>query len=577
MNAPVHGRSRLGILLSLTIAAVLCMALPSAAGAAIGDVTGMSCISKAGTQGCSTLPEPDVLSTPAGVEVAPDGTDVYVGANFGVAHFRRAADGTLTYASCIDTSSGVSDGCPATDAPSDGAGALNANGIHLSISPDGRFLYAVAQVDALVWFSRNTTTGQLTWGGCKDAATDSATNGRCGTGTTFGSGNFPAGSMAFPQGIEVMPDGGTLYIADQQEGLIQAQINTTTGVPTAQDCFNTTGSQATGCTGVAAGFPMAGVGLAVAGNNRDVYLSSVSPGGVTHFQRSLGIYTTITSCVMSSPSATCLTGAATPVFTNPGAIAVSGDNVFTHGGNYAIPDGTVAKFARGSNGALTLTSCATTVAAPGPCAAMPAGSISGNIGRLAVSPDGTSIYTRQVGTIAGLTRLTGELAFGSCIGLGPVACWAPALPVPFAVATGGSAVSPDGRQLYQAAADQINTFQLAAAATPGTPTPPVAAKPRIRSIRKMRKGRQRGKYQVKITVAQTGVITARFEGRLKRGAKIRSLSKQAKRTASRAATYTFYVKPSKAALKRKLKASLVATLTPPGYVAAKASKSVRLR
>lgn len=518
-----------------------------------------------------------MLVSPAGVEVAPDGTDVYVGANFGVAHFRRAADGTLTYASCIDTSSGVSDGCPATDAPSDGAGALNANGIHLSISPDGRFLYAVAQVDALVWFSRNTTTGVLTWGGCKDAATDSATNNRCGAGTTFGSGNFPAGSMAFPQGIEVMPDGGTLYIADQTEGLIQAQINTTTGVPTTQDCFNTTGSQATGCTGVPAGYPMAGVGLAVAENNRDVYLSSVSPGGVTHFQRSLGAVTTVTSCVMSSPSATCLTGAATPVFTNPGAIAVSGNNVYTHGGNYGIPDGTVAKFARASNGALTLTNCSTTVAAAGPCTPMPAGSISGNIGRLAVSPDGASVYTRQVGTTAGLSRLTGDLAFGSCIGLGPVVCSAPPLPTPFAVATGGSAVSPDGKQLYQAASDQITTFQLAATTPPATPTAPTAAKPRIRSVRKMRKGRQRGKYQVKITVAQAGAISARFEGRLKRRAKIRSLSKLAKRNASRAATYTLYIKPSKVALKRKLKVSLVVTLAPPGYVAAKASKSVRFR
>lgn len=577
MNAPVQGRSRLGILLSLTIAAVLCLALPGAAGAAVGDITGMSCISKAGTQGCATLPEPNVLYLSAGVEVAPDGTDVYVGANFGVAHFRRAADGTLTYASCIDTSTGASDGCPTTDAPSDGAGALNANGIQLSISPDGRFLYAVALADALVWFSRNTTTGELTWGGCKDAATDSATNGRCGTGTTFGSGNFPAGAMAFPQGIEVMPDGGTLYIVDQTEGLIQAQINTTTGVPTPQDCFNNTGSQATGCTGVASGFPMAGVGLAVADNDRDVYLSSVSPGGITHFQRSLGAYTTITSCVMSSPSATCLTGAATPIFTNPGAIAVSGNNVFTHGGNYGIPDGTIAKFARASNGSLTLTSCATTVATSGPCTVMPAGSISGNIGRLAVSPDGGSIYTRQVGTIAGLTRLTGDLAFGSCIGLGPAACSAPALPVPFAVATGGTAISPDGRQLYQAAADQINTFQLAGSAAGGPPAMPSAAKPRIRSIRKMRKGRQRGKYKVRITIAQAGVISARFEGRLKRGAKLRSLSKLAKRSAGRAGTYTFYIKPSRAALKRKLKASLVATLAPPGYVAAKATKSVRIR
>lgn len=583
MSAPAQGRSRIGILLSLTIAAAICMALPGAASGAIGDITGMSCISKTGTNGCSPLPAPNMLNFSAGVELAPDGTDLYVGSSHGIAHFRRAADGTLTYASCIDTTSGAVDGCPETSAPSDGGGSLNANGIHLSIAPDGKFLYAVGQVAALVWFSRDTNTGELEWGGCKDAHVDAATNNRCGTGTTFGSGNFPAGSMAFPQGIEVMPDGGSLYIADQQEGLIQAQINTTTGVPTPQDCFNTAGSGATGCIAVSAGFPMAGIGLAVADNNRDIYLSSVSPGGVTHFQRSLGAYTTAISCITTSPSATCLTGAASPAFLNPGDIAAAGNHVFTQGGNYGVPDGTIAKFSRAANGALTFMNCATTVVASGPCAVLPAGTLTGNNGRLPVSPDGSSIYSPQLGANVGLTRLTGDLAFGSCIGISPPTCSAPPLPAAFVVGGGGTAISPDGKQLYQGATDQINTFQLSASANSPVPTPPAtpaapkAAKPRIRSLRKMRKGRHRGKYRVKITVARAGAIATRFEGRLKRRAKIRSLSRLAKRSARHSGTYTIYVKPSKAAAKRRLKVKLVVTFSPPGYVAAKATKSIRLR
>lgn len=578
MNAPVHGRPRLGILLSFTIAAAFCMALPGAANAAVGDITGMSCISKTGAAGCSVLPEPNVLANPLGVVVAPDGADVYVGSNFGIAHFRRAGDGSLSYASCIDTTSGISDGCPATTAPPDGNGALNANGIQLAISPDGRFVYAVALADALTWWSRNTTTGVLTWGGCKDGNIDSATNGRCGTATTFGGGNFPAGSIDYPQGIAITPDGGSLYIADQTEGLIRAQLNVATGVPTPTACHATTGSQAPGCTALASGIPMAGVGIDVASNNRDVYLSSVSPGGITHFQRTGGSATTFSSCVSAnSPTATCLTAGPFPVFLNPGAIGVGGNNVFTHGGNNGPPDGTIGKFVRDADGSLDFSNCATTVAAANPCSAMPAGTLASTIGKLQLSPDGSSLYTRQRSASPNaLLRLTSDLAFGSCIGLGTPACAAPPLPTPFAEPIGFSAFSPDGRQLYQSGTDKIITYAIegAASAPPATPT---AAKPRIRSIRKVRKGRQRGKYKVRITVAQAGAIGTRFEGRLKRRAKIRGLSKVAKRKATRAGTYTLYVKPSKTAVKRKLKVSLVVTLSPPGYVAAKARKSVRLR
>ena len=75
------------------------------------------------------------------------------------------------------------------------------------MAPDGRHVYAVSWADALLWWSRDPVSGDLTWGGCRDAATDAATNGRCGTATTFAGGNFPAGALAFSQGIAVTPDG----------------------------------------------------------------------------------------------------------------------------------------------------------------------------------------------------------------------------------------------------------------------------------------------------------------------------------------------------------------------------------
>jgi DNA-binding beta-propeller fold protein YncE len=283
-------------LLAVTLAL---LASTAPAQAAPGDVVGQSCISKTGSEGCALLAEPNVLGAAAGVVVAPDGSDVYVGAAAGIAHFRRAADGSLTYANCVDTS--VAGSCPTT-APPDAGGALSANSINLAISPDGKHVYAVSWVDALLWWTRDPTTGNLTWGGCRDAASDSSTNGRCGTATTFGGGNFPAGSMAFAQGISVTPDGQTIYIADQSEGLLQAQRNTSTGAATPTSCFNTTGGAAAGCTSLASGIPMALSGIDVASNSRDVYVRSISPGGVTHFSRTAGGTTSFTSCVGSSPA-----------------------------------------------------------------------------------------------------------------------------------------------------------------------------------------------------------------------------------------------------------------------------------
>lgn len=560
------------------MALMLLLAAPNA-NAAIGDISGMSCISKAGADGCSLLPQPDALRNPGSAVVAPDGTDVYVGAAMGVAHFRRAADGTLTYANCVDVSSSVGSACP-TAAPPDATSALSDNMILLAISPDGRFVYAVSWVDSLLWWSRNTTTGDLTWGGCKDAATDASTNGHCGTATTIAGGNFPAGSMAFAQGISITPDGGTLYIADQQEGLLQAQLNTATGAATPTACFNTTGSAATGCTSLAADVPMAASGLDLGSNSRDIYLRSISPGGVTHFQRSPGGATSFFSCIANnSVSASCSTFAPDPVFSYSGAIGVAGNELFSHVGNYGTPSGTVAKLTRAADGSLSFVNCASTESAPGPCAVLPAGTLSGNIGKLPVSADGSSVYTKQAGSPGALTRLTGTLLLGSCIGVGVPSCAAPPLPAPFIVGVGAGVISPDGRQLYQPAAHQINTFTLSGADTPG-PVPiadPMTAKPVIKSVTRMRKGRHRGKYRVRIRVLHAGSMTAHFEGRLRRGARIRPLSKTAKRNAARIATYTLYLKPSAKARKRKLSAKLVVKLTAPGHLAALSRKSVRLR
>jgi hypothetical protein len=557
---------------------------PAAAEAAPGDVVGQSCISKAGAGGCAVLPQAAALSAATGVVVAPDGADVYVGANSGVAHFRRAADGTLTYANCVDTNIALAP-C-ASPSPPDGGAALSVNSINLAISPDGKHVYAVSWFDALVWWTRDPGSGDLTWGGCRDAASDSATNNRCGAGTTFAGGNFPAGSMAFSQGIAVTPDGQTIYIADQSEGLLQAQRNTTTGVPTPTACFNTTGDAASGCIATAPAVPMALGGIDVGSNSRDVYVRSISPGGITHFSRTGTGVTSFSSCVAAvSPAAPCATAAPAPVFVYSGSLGVAGDLLFTHGGNNGPPSGTVARFGRNANGSLAFQGCATTDAVPGPCAPLPAQTTGGSSGKLLVSPDASSVYLPLGGvTERALTRVAGSsLAFVSCLSdTGVSACSPAPLPAPFGVSR-QMAFSPAGDQIYAVGEDTLNVFEVERA--PDVPSIPIsepaavvvkrstATTPKIRSVKRLRNGR----YRVKVAVSEAGMIRARFTGKLRPKAKQRTLGKVASKDARKPGTYAIEVAPSRAARERELRARLVVVIAPVDLDPAQKTKFVKLK
>lgn len=571
---------------TLVAAAILGALLVTSASAqaAIGDLDGQSCISKEGVGGCAVLPQPDMLENAHGVVVSPDGADVYVGAGAGVAHFRRASDGSLTYANCVDVSSSVLSQCP-TAAPPDSANSLSSNAIDLAISPDGKFLYAVSWYKALDWWSRDPSTGDLTWGGCRDGASDSATNGHCGTATKFSEGNFPAGAMEYSHGISITPDGKTLYIADQTQGLLQAQLNTTTGVATPTDCFNTIGIAKPECTTVPTDVPMALTSVDVASNSRDVYVRSISPAGITQFARITGSDTSFISCVAAgSPSTNCVTAAPYPVFSYSGSLGVAGDQLYSEGGNYAPVTGTIGRFTRRSNGTLIFENCATTESSPGSCSQLPPQTLAGSIGRLVVSPDASSVYLLQGGTEErALTRLSGSLGFDSCLSdTGVAACSAPPLPAAFARPSGQMVLSPDGKQIYQTAEDTLNIYDVAG--LPVTPSdthgpssqPPglkMAPRPKIKSIKRTKKG----SYLVKVKVEQAGTITAKLTGKLKPKGKAVKLGKTVTKRATKAGTYKLILKPPKAAREAKVKAKLLVTLAPAGFLAAQASKSFKLK
>lgn len=109
---------------------------------------------------------------------------------------------------------------------------------------------------------------------------------------------------------------------------------------------------------------------------------------------------------------------------------------------------------------------------------------------------------------------------------------------------------------------------------PPPPPPKRSAKaPKIVSAKRDEKGR----YEIKVKVLQPGTITAQLSGKLKPKGRIAKLGKAARKTATKAGTYTLLLKPPKAAREARVKAKLVVTLSPAGYLPAQASKSFRLK
>jgi hypothetical protein len=102
---------------------------------------------------------------------------------------------------------------------------------------------------------------------------------------------------------------------------------------------------------------------------------------------------------------------------------------------------------------------------------------------------------------------------------------------------------------------------------------PRAKAPKIALVKR----EENGHYAVKIKTQQAGTITAQLTGKLKPKGKVAKLGKAATKRAARAGTYTLTLKPPRTARELKVKAKLVVTLAPSGFLPAQASKSFKLR
>jgi VCBS repeat-containing protein len=178
--------------------------------------------------------------------VSPDGNYVYATTESAgeVTSFSRHADGTLTEIGCF----GPNDYNTADDGAHTSACAKTAPGVNGAVgealSPDGKWLYVAGiNDDAITWFSRDLSTGALTWAGCvQDAAYGPGTaeyQASCGRVTNLNAARW----------VAISPDGRNVYVANTGHSVSQFSRDQTTGALTSMGCIkdvNNTGANSGG-------------------------------------------------------------------------------------------------------------------------------------------------------------------------------------------------------------------------------------------------------------------------------------------------------------------------------------------
>lgn len=409
--------------------------------------------------------------------VSPDGHYAYVVSPGGdLDEFSRdPSNGALAYIGCVSANSDCGAGYD------DLAGANGPQ--EMAISPDGTSAYAVTTDNgegALVEFTRDPSTGLLTWQGCF-SQTDTACTHSVG--------------LANPYGVTVSPDGENVYAtsndpnyptaADDDSSVIEFSRNAASGAlsPVAgNDCITTNSANPGNCQVVAPAsdsgdllYPLT-VHVSPDGNN--VYVAAGGTGGaggdISEFARNPA-----TGALSFIPASTCIT---TGSANYPNCTTTNG--IGFDGGTEDLtisPDGlNVYANAFADNGVIELrrdpaTGVLTQLAAPNACIAeetSPAGSPSctqpaypqqfGTGGALgvAISPDGLSVYVSGAGdnAVASFSRdpSTGALTplalpFG-CISGAPeyVAGTCPNFNTNGLYSPRRLIVSPDGANVYVA-------------------------------------------------------------------------------------------------------------------------------
>lgn len=369
------------------------------------------------------------MSDVVGVVVSPDGSDVYTASQSddAVAHFdRNPTTGALTYVDCYTTETNSSTGgggpCVAlagTTGNGTNTGLDSVSGI--AISPGaGTSVYVTSfGDDAIARFTRNPTTGALTYNGCRTGESESgpAGSGACAALPGLVSGGTGSGIDA-PFSPAVSADGDNVYVAAFEDQAVTWFDRGPAGAITWNDCI--TGDTTVGpagsdaCAGTVPSATATGINsamyrtqtLALAPDDNSVYTGSQGDAAIVHFGRGAGGDLSIDSCLTGKsviapgqcphiPSATA-SGVDSGLDAVQG-LAVSPDSLSLYAASYGDDAIATADLGVGTGGDLHWDSCQTGESASGPAGT---GACSTGFGVTAVDGVGTSLDAMRTLAVA---------------------------------------------------------------------------------------------------------------------------------------------------------------------------------
>jgi DNA-binding beta-propeller fold protein YncE len=401
---------------------------------ATGDITYDGCISNDGSGGsCGSAPG-SPLTGPKGVAVSPDGKSVYVasGAAGTITHFFAAPGGQLSYDGCI---SNDGSGGKCADAP--GSPLEDANAV--AVSPDGKSVYVTSSGSGTITHFFAAPGGQLSYDGC---VSDDGSGGSCASAG--------GSSLSAADGVAVSPDGRSVYVAGGND--VVHFFAAPGGQLTYDGCISNDGSG--GTCAAAPGSPIAGAdGVAVSPNGRSVYVTSAGSDTVSHFFAAPGGQLTYDGCISNGGSGgACANAPGDPLeFASSVAVSPDGKSVYV---TSATP-GAVTHFFAAAGGQLTYDGCISDDGSGGACVNAP-GSPLQQAGGVAVSPDGNSVYVAGANTLSSFAAATssgGQLTYSACVsddGSDGACVAAPGNPLK---GIDDIAVSPNGTAVYATAYD----------------------------------------------------------------------------------------------------------------------------
>ncbi len=374
------------------------------------------------------------------------------------------AVGALSLRACI-SSDPATTGCTNIGGTTNGLDGVTES---IAISADGKSVYvAVQDAAAVAHFARDSSTGGLSFVDCitggttpatgctdisatttaldwltfialspdgtslytvssggvvahfrRDTATGALSFAAClSSQPTLGCANLGAITNAL-EGLEsvvVSPDGTAVYVMSAGNAVTHLSRDRVSGALSFVDCISGGASPATGCASIGASTALENLqSLVIGPGGRDLYVAATGGDAVTHLTIGAGGMLAFGDCVSDTGAAGCTNIAATASpLAQLASVAVSPDGTSVYS---AAELSAVTRFARNpSTGALSFVDCITAGGAPvAGCTNL--GAMSHGIGGLesiTVSPDSKSVYTASSDPDGAVVHFTRDPATGA--------------------------------------------------------------------------------------------------------------------------------------------------------------------